>query len=210
MPLLGQQVGGRQPGRPGADHEHVRMGHGANLDKQPGAATLRTAARSRCQRRFPTIPNARPTIGRKAEETLALPELRWEPVREPPVPRHASFTRALRPRRVGCTPARGRHVGTGFRTGLLPELAGACADGRPRRWRGALLATALPRRRHAGRARPVALRLAGRHRRRGAPRHRARAPRRRALVRHHAAPHRRARAARLALVAADRRCRSPC
>ena len=35
---LGQQVGGRQARRSGADHEHVRMGHRVYLDKQPSAA----------------------------------------------------------------------------------------------------------------------------------------------------------------------------
>ena len=66
--LLGQQIGGGQAGGSGADDEHVRVGHGFNLDKQPSAAMFRRETRGCCRRRSPPSPEQGLTVGRKAEE----------------------------------------------------------------------------------------------------------------------------------------------
>ncbi len=49
--VLGEQIGGGQPGRPRANDKHVRMGHGANLDSTTSAATFRTETLAHCRSR---------------------------------------------------------------------------------------------------------------------------------------------------------------
>ena len=117
------------------------------------------------QQALPHHPETRaPTIGRKAEETLAG---RRSFAARAPLPHRLRASKGRRVRR------RSRRVGR-CRCRLpnrpLPRLAGAWRDGRPRPWRGRCLPPLFLV--VATLAGPGALahRLAGRHRRRGAPR----------------------------------------